>query len=250
MKNDPRSPVHTPRPGALAIIFVCALISLVGAVGPVFLLYRSFPFGDLLFLALGALIFFGLQLCLHRLVLRILPLEEGEVRAGSRLELAYHTYLFFYLFFFYPLNRSRNMPVGLMRELLRALGAKMGPNTYCSGVMLDPPLTTVGANTILGQDCLLIGHMIATGRPTTHRRIVIGDRVTVGAGAIVLAGVRIGDDAVVAAGSVVTAGTVIPPGETWADVPARCLRRAPPSIPDRPGRHEPAPDHPPDLSLP
>lgn len=218
--------VDRPRLGALAVVAGSALVGLSGAVASVVLLYRPFQFGDLVFLAQGLVVFFGLLIALHRFALHFLPVEEGEVLPGTRLELAYHTYLFFNLFFFNTLICSRTMPVGLLRGILRALGAEMGPNSYCSGLLLDPPLTRVGANVLLGRDCLLVAHMIATGRPTVHRRIVIGDRVTVGARAVILPGVRIGDDAVVAAGAVVTAGTVIPPGETWGGVPARRLRSA------------------------
>ncbi|HAZ61859.1 MAG TPA: transferase, partial [Gammaproteobacteria bacterium] len=54
--------------------------------------------------------------------------------------------------------------------------------------------------------------------------IEIGDRVTIGANAVVLAGVSIDDGALVAAGAVVPKGTRIGPGEVWGGVPARRLR--------------------------
>lgn len=230
VENQPMSE-NSPSPLAggshawsLTIVVGATLLSLVAAACSVALLYRDFPFGDFVFLAQGVTVFYGVLLFLHRLVLRLLPLEDGEVLPGTRLELAFHTYVMFHFFVFYPLSRSRNMPIGLLRVLLVAFGAKLGPNTYCSGVVLDPPLTTVGADTFLGQDCLIIPHLVVTGRPTSLRRVVIGDRVTVGAGAILLAGVRVGDDAVIAAGAVVTADTVVPAGEIWAGVPARRLR--------------------------
>jgi UDP-2-acetamido-3-amino-2,3-dideoxy-glucuronate N-acetyltransferase len=50
---------------------------------------------------------------------------------------------------------------------------------------------------------------------------VIGDRVSLGSGAIVLGGLRIGDDAVIGAGAVVTRD--VARGETVAGVPARGL---------------------------
>ncbi len=54
--------------------------------------------------------------------------------------------------------------------------------------------------------------------------VVIGDRVWVGTGAIVLKGVTIGDGAVVAAGSVVTKD--VPPNAVVAGVPAKVVGRA------------------------
>jgi acetyltransferase-like isoleucine patch superfamily enzyme len=50
---------------------------------------------------------------------------------------------------------------------------------------------------------------------------VVGDRVSLGSGAIILGGLRIGDDAVIGAGAVVTRD--VARGETVAGVPARAL---------------------------
>src|SRR3954451_12001948 len=82
----------------------------------------------------------------------------------------------------------------------------------------------VNDQSIIGEDVTLrhgvtLGHK-APGGPCP----VIGDRVVVGAGAIILGGITIGDDAVVAAGSVVLED--VPPGATVAGNPARIVRRA------------------------
>lgn len=58
-------------------------------------------------------------------------------------------------------------------------------------------------------------------RPRTQP-VVLGDRVWIGAGAIILPGVIVGDDAVVAAGSVVTAD--VPSKTVVAGNPARVIR--------------------------
>ena len=50
---------------------------------------------------------------------------------------------------------------------------------------------------------------------------VVERRVSIGSGAVVMAGVRIGADALIGAGAVVTRD--VPPGETVAGVPARQL---------------------------
>lgn len=58
-------------------------------------------------------------------------------------------------------------------------------------------------------------------RPHTQP-VVLGDRVWIGAGAIILPGVIVGDGAVVAAGSVVTAD--VPSQTVVAGNPARVIR--------------------------
>lgn len=53
-------------------------------------------------------------------------------------------------------------------------------------------------------------------------RTRIGDRVSIGSGAIVMGGVTVGDDALIGAGAVVTRD--VEPGATVAGVPARVMR--------------------------
>ena len=62
------------------------------------------------------------------------------------------------------------------------------------------------------------------GQRLAHYKIRIGNNVTIGASAIVLAGAQIGDDATVAIGAVVAKHSVIGPGEVWGGVPARMIR--------------------------
>jgi len=57
--------------------------------------------------------------------------------------------------------------------------------------------------------------------PLEFQPVAVGEGADIGAGAIVLPGVTIGARAIVAAGAVVTRD--IPPGQTWAGVPARAL---------------------------
>jgi hypothetical protein len=158
-----------------------------------------------------------------RAMVALRPLPVGEIAEGSRDEFVYHVYLLFFLILFYPVMRAGALPVPLSRPLYLALGARLGANTYSSGLLLDPPFVSLGSDCIVGQNALLVPHVIE-GRRLAHYPIEIGDRVTVGAGAIVLSGVTIGDDAIVSSGAVVTKGTRIPAGEVWGGVPARRLR--------------------------
>jgi acetyltransferase-like isoleucine patch superfamily enzyme len=110
-----------------------------------------------------------------------------------------------------------------MRLVYQALGTRMGANTYSAGVILDPPLTELGANCIIGHDAVLFSHAIE-GRHFALSRIKAGDNVTIGATAVIMSGVSIGDGAIVSAGSVVLKDTRIGPGEIWGGVPAKRIK--------------------------
>ena len=89
---------------------------------------------------------------------------------------------------------------------------------------------TIGADVLIGAQAKLLsaGHDIDAGddiiarNRITRSRIVVEDGAWIGAGAIVLEGVRIGRGAVVAAGAVVRSD--VPSGMIAAGVPARVIR--------------------------
>lgn len=109
----------------------------------------------------------------------------------------------------------------------------------------------IGAHTWIGQFCFLhgaggleIGKAVGIGprvtiltsehelgmleipvyyAPIKFEKVVIEDGADIGAGAIILPGVRIGEGAVIGAGAVVTED--VPPYEVWAGVPARKIKR-------------------------
>lgn len=97
---------------------------------------------------------------------------------------------------------------------------------YALGVVIHPQVE-------IGSGCRIYHHVTlaaATWIGSPHK-IVIGDRVTIGAHSIVVgrsnATLRIGDGACIGAGSVVTKD--VPAGEVWAGNPARRLPTRPES---------------------
>lgn len=190
------------------------------------MLTSRFPFGDfhaLVTVALSVVLIYLFAIIMYRIFLSVTPIREGEIEENSRDELIYNVYLLFYLILFFPLLRSNAIPVPFMRLLLRALGARMGKNSYSSGIIFDPPFVEIGDNTLIGQSALLIPH-ITEGKKLGHYRIRIGNNVTVGAHAVVLAGVTIEDSAIVGVGAVVPKGTHIGAREVWGGVPARKIK--------------------------
>ena len=214
---------------ATQILVFLALFTLAVSlgIGTTAFLLGGLPLGDFrgIVLVVGATILIYLYAFLiYRLFLSFVPLGEGVIEEGSRRELAAQVNILFYLILFNSLIRTHFIPIPLLRMIYLALGAKLGSNTYSAGTILDPPLTYIGANSIIGHDAVLFSHAIE-GKRFSLNPIRIGDNVTIGAKAIVMSDVVIGDDAIVSAGAVVTKGSRIGEGEVWGGVPARPLRR-------------------------
>lgn len=196
------------------------------AVGTTALVLGDLPLGDfrgVVLVAAGIVFFYLYAFAVYRLFLWFMPLREGELAEGSREEFAAQVNILFYLLLFNSLIRTHFLPVPLMRLVYQALGTRMGANTYSAGVILDPPLTELGAHCIIGHDAVLFSHAIE-GRHFALARIRVGDHVTIGATAVVMSGVSIGDGAIVSAGSVVLKDTRIGAGEIWGGVPAKRLK--------------------------
>ncbi|HEB99601.1 MAG TPA: acyltransferase [Thiotrichales bacterium] len=213
--------------GQIAVFMVLFTGALGAGVCSTLWLLGSLPLGDFrgVVLVLAMLVATYLYAFLaYRLFLWLMPLPQGELPAGSKGAFAAQVHFLFHLLLFNTLITTHFLPIPLRRLVYLALGARLGHNTYSAGAILDPPLTRIGDNSIVGHDAVLFAHVIE-GERLALEPIEIGDGVTIGAKAVVMPGVRIGDGALVSAGAVVTKGTRIGPGEIWGGVPARCLRK-------------------------
>jgi acetyltransferase-like isoleucine patch superfamily enzyme len=108
--------------------------------------------------------------------------------------------------------------------LLRLIGVKIGDRSSPGlGAIFDifyPQLITVGSNTIIGFNTVILAHEFLREELRTGP-VVIGKDVVVGANCTILPGVVIGDGAVVSAHSLVNAD--VQPGDRVGGVPARPL---------------------------
>ncbi|QDU70843.1 acyltransferase [Mucisphaera calidilacus] len=96
----------------------------------------------------------------------------------------------------------------------------VGPRVHLGRyVMLGPRVMIVGDDHVFDRAGVPI---IFAGRPPELHETVIEDDAWVGAGTIIMAGVRIGRGAIVAAGAVVTRD--VPPFEIHAGIPAKKLK--------------------------
>jgi hypothetical protein len=191
-------------------------------------LLGGLPLGDFRGVVLslaGVFLLYVYAILIYRACLAVFPLHPGEIGDGSQQEFVYHVYILSYLILFYPIMRSGFMPAPFMRVFYLALGTRMGANTYSQGIIHDPPFVEIGDNSVIGQNALLVPHVIE-GSKLAHYPIRIGNKVTIGANSVVLSDVVIGDNAIVATGAIVTKGTRIGAGEVWCGTPARLLRKS------------------------
>ena len=213
--------------GLQILVFCIALFTAVAlAILSNLLLLGRIPLGDFRGVVMTAsctLLVYIFAIIVYRCGLRLMPLPAGEYANDSTDEFVYHVYLLFFLLLFYPVMRSGLIPVPIMRVFYLGLGARLGDNTYSSGIIFDPIFVELGANCIVGQSALIIPHVIEGDRLAMYP-VRMGNNVTIGANAIVMADVVIGDNVIVAAGAIVGKGTRIGSGEFWGGVPARRLK--------------------------
>ncbi|MGM0590161.1 MAG: acyltransferase [Halobacteriota archaeon] len=135
-------------------------------------------------------------------------------RARSPLRVAVH-YAVIWVVRVSPSLRLKNW---LLRQLGMSVGTGVSWGLEATPDVFWPDRITVGDHAIIGYDATILCHEFLQEEYRLGD-VSIGERAMVGAGAVVLPGVRIGDDAQVAANSLVTED--VPAGTTVVGVPAR-----------------------------
>lgn len=107
---------------------------------------------------------------------------------------------------------------GLSRLMYKALGCKIGKNVLPT-VIVDPPLTEIGDNTVLGAYALIAAHAIE-GDSLFIARTRIGNNCVIGTRALIWPGATLEDHVTVGSYSMVTRGKVLPSYTVWQGQPA------------------------------
>lgn len=112
---------------------------------------------------------------------------------------------------------GRNVQIGAFCEVGPAV---IGNDVRIGAMCFVPEGVTLEDGVFLGPR-VTFTHTFPPETKTDWKQVIVGRGVKVGASVTILCGVKIGDNAVIGAGSVVNRD--IPPGETWAGVPAQNL---------------------------
>ena len=208
--------------------FVVFFLLITAVISIVFVIDQAWPAWlqghHLVRVVIGFVIFEVLSVVSCRLFLIVFPLPVGPIMAKSRGEFSYCVYMLFAILVL-PLLQSSALPFVLRQFVYVVLGTRFGRRSTCSGLILDPPLVSIGFDSQIGFDAVLTCHAFQRGSYELYP-ITLGNHVTIGLRAIILPGVSIGDRSTVAAGAVVAKHTKIGPDEIWGGVPARLIKKA------------------------
>lgn len=118
-------------------------------------------------------------------------------------------------YFFLFMTRSTRINVAFYR----LMGAKIGSRTVINTVhVYDCNLLEMGDDVTIGGSAVVMAHM-GQDDDVYIAPVVLEDRASLGQGAIVFPGAHIGEGAVVGAGSVVPRDFEVPAGTKWSGVP-------------------------------
>jgi non-ribosomal peptide synthetase-like protein len=115
----------------------------------------------------------------------------------------------------------------LLGPALRLFGARIGRRTLLDTTYLTEfDLVEVGDDVAVGTAASLQTHLFED-RVMKMDRVVLCDRASIGAKAVVLYDSVVEEDATLSAMSLVMKGEVLPAGTTWCGIPAQRVARAP-----------------------
>jgi maltose O-acetyltransferase len=76
---------------------------------------------------------------------------------------------------------------------------------------------------VIGGDAVVIGHLAEHGK-LKLKKTVIGKKVTIGLGAVIMPGCSIGDGSLIAARSVLSKNTTVAEKSLYAGTPAKLIK--------------------------
>ena len=190
------------------------------------LVYTRF-WGIIFLIPVGLLcyaLFLGILIGMFKLSRRGIPyLEDGYYKQETEDWLLYEFAQVYYILIPYFAGFFSIFLDTSPRHML--FGAKIGKKTIIgNGRIFNPERTIIGEGCFFGYDAILSGHVYESGC-LYLKTVKLGNNVTVGSNAVILAGADIGDNVLIAATSVVPKDKVVPPNTIW--VRGKALPRKP-----------------------
>lgn len=178
-------------------------------------------FGDyhvLVDLAL-VLLFYGVLSALAiRVLLRLHPMHPGTYNMDSPTFTWWK--LITVLYHFGQSALKPLTPIFLTPLVAMLYGAKVGSGVALGGIIDAPFSVTIGDRVTVGAFALVSGNF-TTRESLILGTVIIGAGATIGVNAVVFPNTEIGENAVLLGGSYLMPGARIPAGETWRGNPAR-----------------------------
>lgn len=111
-------------------------------------------------------------------------------------------------------------------QFYKIAGARIDISAFQSSAdsIPDVYLVSIGKNTLLGWNCVILGHFSPDAFTTFLGKVEIGNNVLIGESVTLWPNVKIGDNSIIQNKSVVFPGTIIPSGEIWGGIPAKKIR--------------------------
>ena len=207
------------RPIRIGPLFFFFFYLFLAIIGMSFISRFWAPTGGLKIIYL-VIVFYVWAISIYRIWFSVFGFKEGPITPFSKDEFNYQIYACIQMFLVGPWIYSSILPPPIQTFFYRLLVLKIGKKSFITGIICDPHLVEIGEKSFTGAGSMLVSHVMEDEK-LEHHKIILGHHVTVGAGAIVLAGCKINDYAIVAAQSLVKKNTVIGSYEIWGGVPAK-----------------------------
>lgn len=154
----------------------------------------------------------------YSILVRVFKTPLGKLTPHSKEDYLWGIHAFYWVCAIEPFFLA-HIPVPIFDVFYRCLGAKIKKGTYGSGIIFDPQFVTIGSQTTIGKNTLIVPHQIE-GPDLIFSNIQIGHRVVIGMNSCILPGCSIEDGAIIGAGSVLAKNTHVGENEIWAGNPA------------------------------
>jgi len=106
----------------------------------------------------------------------------------------------------------------------KLMGAKIGKRVQINSKgIADVSLLEIGDDSVIGGDATVICHLAEHGK-LKLKKTLIGRKVTIGLGSVIMPGSSIGDGSLIAARAVLSKNTIVPEKSLFAGTPAKFIK--------------------------